>query len=237
MTLVRHSAVARKDVFKTLVRQPGGVIRYNKDGSIEAVEKFQCRYSIALTQSPIRNETAHPIFKSLFCQEVAIVELPAEMAEITVTYIGDVSTDGVISTSRLPDPTFELITEANEAPIETFPDFATTIGTSGNGAKFDANNLFLGFDKTSEFVGTTGFLTPGVVWRESGFRRTKPSAAELNEVGHINLPTGVHTPPAVASPKNWLLRAYNYTYEGKIYRYQKEWLLSGRRGWNTTIYA
>jgi hypothetical protein len=238
MSTVRRSSTAGKDVTKGLVRQPGGTMRENKDGSIECTEKFRCLYTVALAQKPVRNETQHPLFKSLYCQDVAVVELEAGMAEVIVTYIGDAATDGgVLSSSRLPDPSYDLLTEANEAPIETFPNFATTLGTTANGAKYDANNLFLGFDKTSEFVGISGFLSPNVVWRESGYRRTKPSGTELNQVGKINVPTGVEVPPTVASPRNWLLRAFIYTYEGRIYRYQKEWLLSGPRGWNSVIHS
>lgn len=237
MATVRHSTTSGKDVTKELVRQPGGTLRENKDGSIECTERFKCLYTIALSKKPVRNETPHPVFTSLYCQEVSISEIEGGMAELLVTYIGDASSDGVISTSRLPDPVFELVTEASEAPVETFPNFSTTIGTSANGAKYDANNLFLGFDKTSPFVGMTGYLTPNSVWRENGFRRTKPSGSELNVVGHIDTPSGVQTPPAVSAPRNWLLRAFNYTYEGKIYRYQKEWVLSGPNGWNSTIYV
>ncbi len=235
--VVRHSSTASKDVSKVLVRQPGGKVRYNDDGSLEATERFRCLYTVALAQAPIRNVTAHPLFTGLICQTVEIAELEAGMSEVTVTFIGDASNDGgVISTSRLPKPSYELITEASEQPIETFPDFKAVLGTSENGAKYDPNGLFLGFAASSSFAGIAGFLSAGVVWRETGMRRTKPTQGELSRVGYIDTPTGWQTPPPVESPRNWLLRAMSYTYEGKIYRYQKEWLLSGPNGWKYEIY-
>lgn len=236
MATLRATTAAGKDVRLVLVRKPGGTVRFNRDGSTESTETFSCLYSRALQLAPVRGETPHPVFTALICKECTVTEVEAGMAEVVATYIGDASDSvGVIGSARLPSPTYELICEAREEPITTFPDFATTIGTTANGAQFDSNNLFLGFDKTSAYVGQEAWLVPGVVWRKSYIQKTKPTATELNRVGKIDTPEG--SPPAATSPRNWLLRSLTFTLEGNLYRCQKEWHLSGPSGWNATIYA
>lgn len=236
MATLRTATASGKNPRLGLVRQPGGTIRFNKDGSTEATETFSAVYEKALQLAPVRNVTPHPTFASLICNDCVVTEREAGLAEVVVTYIGDATGEvGVVGTSRLPQPTYELISEAREEPIESYPNFSTTIGTTGNGAKYDSNNLFLGFDSTSEFVSMQSWLVPGLVWRKSYVQKTRPSAGTLTAVGRIDSPDG--PVPSIAPPRNWLLRSFTYTLEGNVYRCQKEWLLSSRRGWNATIYT
>lgn len=229
MSTVQRGSLAR------LVRQLGGTIVYNRDGSVSCFETYVCLYSQALALAPKRNVSKHPVFSDLYCKEVEIVEIAGERAEIRASYIGapqggDLSQGGVD-----PTPEYSLNTETNEEPIETHPKFVSDIGTTGNLAKFDTSTgLFLGFAKPSAFTGVTSYLAPGQIWKKQGVASSPPSAAESAKVGYIDAPDGdVATPQG----RNWLLRSFTWEQQGKVYPYVKIWQLSGPGGWNTTIYT
>lgn len=221
-----------RGTLSTLKRQPGGTIRFNTDASATANEVFIGLYANSLQQAPKRYVTRHPIFTNLVCNEVEIKEVGSGVCQISVQYFGQATglTDGG------PDltPTWDLSCESAEQPIETYPSFSSSIGTSGNGAKFDSNGIFLGFQASSAFAGQTSWLVPGQIWRKQGYSLSAPAASDLGRIGKIDTPDGwVATP----SGRNWLLRSFNVQLKGNVYAYTKTWELSGPAGWNTTIYA
>ena len=235
---IRSSTASGKNVKTGLVMQPGGGIQFNRDGSVTAQEICHCIYSIALTVAPKRYITTHPIYPALICDSIDVHRLPGDIAQLTVDYIGDPSAyyGGV---ANQPTPLYTLVIEGGEEPIETFYRDGSvnfkSIATTANGAVLGANGLFAGWRSSSAFVGITSYIRPHSIWRMESFQKLSPTADDLNEVGYISTPSG--PVPSVAAPYNWLLRTFDYQFQGAIYRYKKEWMLSGPRGWNTTIYS
>jgi len=176
--------------------------------------------------------TPHPIFTLLICDEVDIKEIEGGRSEITASYFGPAT--GLTMGGPPTKPYYELSGEASEQPIETYKDFSSTIGTAGNGAKFDEHGLFIGFAPDSEFAGQSAWLVPGQIFRKRDILLSPPSASALALVGKIDSPDGwIGTPTG----RNWLLRSFDVTQRGNIYPYTKTWELSGPNGWNATIYS
>ena len=235
-------SASSNNVKSKLVMQPGGTITFNRDGSVTATENYACIFSLALSLAPLRYVTPHPNYSSLLCDSVTVERVSGDMARVRVDYVGDPAAyyGGY---SNTPTPLFTLVIETGEQPIETFYKDGTTnfnsIATTANGAVLGANGLFAGWKASSQYVGITSYLKPQIIWRMESFKKTAPTSDELNTVGKIDKPTGNANiqPPSPGGSYNWLLRSYDYQFQGAIYRYKKEWLLSGPRGWNSTIYG
>jgi hypothetical protein len=214
----------------------------NKDGSVTCTETYKCKYSVALALAPRRRLSRHPIFPSLTCEEVRIVEGPGGIADIIVTYIGlapdgspDLLTIPPNEAAPLPDPVYELSVWGGESPITEYPNFATTIGATANGAVYDSSNVFTGWSNTSPYFGIESFLTARVVWRELFVTLTAPTATALNQIDKRVTPSG--PVPTAGGSRNWLLTRFDYAQEGEIYRCVREWTLSNPTGWNANVYA
>jgi hypothetical protein len=148
---------------------------------------------------------------------------------------------------------------ASEEPIETHPNFltaATTLGfdlsivtasggflaegsTSG-GAVFDADGIFLGFNKDAlnNLAGVRSYLSPQVTFQVKYATDDRPSSGTQTAIGTRSTPLN---PPSVGSGKNWLLTEVNWTNTGNggdgAYQISEGYRLSGEGGWNTNIYS
>lgn len=148
---------------------------------------------------------------------------------------------------KIPDPTYELTTSLSTEPIQTHPNFTTTIaGTPNNrqnGAIFvdpdtgfdseASNAIWKEFDSsgTPNKAGVDSYLSPGAEWKETKFQYTRPSG--IRNVGTIDSPSG--NAPTV-SGRDWLAWAESYVRRGAVYQVTSVWKLSGRNGWDTDIY-
>lgn len=238
MSTVVTRAASSNSIKTKLVMQPGGEIVFNRDGSVTATENYRCVYAIALSLAPKRYITAHPNYPALVCDDVHITRISGDEANVRVDYVGDPAAyyGGYAST---PIPLYTLVVETGEEPIETwYKDGSTnfaSIATSGNGAKFNSIGLFAGWDKTSPYVGITSYLKPRTLWRKESFQKNQPTEDDLKLVGKIDTPEGDF--PNYGGSYSWLLRNFDYQFQGAIYRYKKEWILSNPQGWNTDIYG
>ena len=148
---------------------------------------------------------------------------------------------------------------ASEEPIETHPNFltaATTLGfdlsivtasggflaegsTSG-GAVFDADGIFLGFNKNAlnNLAGVRSYLSPQVTFQVKYALDNRPSSGTQTAIGTRSTPLN---PPSVGSGKNWLLTEVNWTNTGNggdgAYQISEGYRLSGEGGWNPNIYS
>ncbi len=231
-------AASSNSIKTKLVIQPGGEIIFNRDGSVTATENYRCVYAIALSLAPRRYITPHPQYPALVCDDVHVTRLPGDAANIKVDYVGDPAAYYGGYASQ-PIPLYTLVVETGEEPIETwYKDGGTnfaSIATTANGAAFAANGLFAGWLKTSPYVAITSYLKPRTLWRKESFQKTQPSQDVLALVGKIDTPEG--NAPDYGGSYSWLLRSFDYQFQGAIYRYKKEWILSNPQGWNTTIYG
>ena len=106
---------------------------------------------------------------------------------------------------------------------------------------------FLGFDNADpsavdSLYGVESYLDSSqVTWRHSYIDGVAP--ADLSGVGSIGVPdSGVVANKPVVVPnmgkgRNWLYLSCEWVRRGYIYQIQKQWRCSGRRGWNSKIYA
>ena len=166
----------------------------------------------------------------------------------TVTYTFEGFTSG-----QTPEPTYELVSSLTQEPIQTHPDFVSTIaGTPAaplNGAIFvdpdtgwqsEADNAVfkefgpeaggLGFGGSK--AGIDSYLVPGAEWRVTSFQSTQPSS--LLSVGTISSPYG--GAPSL-SGRDWLAWSNTWTRRGATYQVSRTWKLSGRNGWDQDIYG
>jgi hypothetical protein len=139
-----------------------------------------------------------------------------------------------------PEPIYSLDIGTGQEPIETHPDFATLAGTppsgggtTSEGAVFDGDGLFVGF-KSGDLVGVRSYLASSTTWRETLVTRTRPSGAELTNIGKIDTPNG---PAPTPGGRNWLFASISYEQKARTYTVRREWILAGPGGWNADLYT
>lgn len=178
--------------------------------------------------SPIAFGSLHPVWPWMTCDRFTIgVE--------EGVWVCDGQFFGVQGT---PEPVYEFDRSTAQEAIETHNDFEEFAGTPSapqSGAQFDAEGGFIGFTSPSFplFRGVTDYLSPGAVWRKNYVTTVRP--ADVSTVGKVDVPEG--TPPAVPAGRNWLYMGLTWEQRGRVYTVRKEWLLSGRLGWNPFIYT
>lgn len=169
------------------------------------------------------------------------------------------------SEENLDQPVYDLVVGTEEVPIETHPNFVASIGGKPSaplhGAQFvdasgalttnDALGTFAGFltvvgGVVNPFAGVEAYLdASAITWRQRYVSRTPPS--DLENVHRIVSPPG---PVPNFSGRNWLyvgcsaqqrgarsMQQANIGGNNIIYDITRDFRLSGRRGWNATIYA
>ena len=146
-------------------------------------------------------------------------------------------------------PVYEFSPGTGTEPIETHDDFNkdTMAGTPAhpkNGAIFlDANGvrssdnsagLFSRFLLTSKYRGVQEYYTANnSVWTKSWTQTIAPHSASKG-ISVTKNPPG--PAPAFGGNHNWLVLPTFYTKRGRVYDCRQTFLLSGPRGWDTTIY-
>jgi len=220
-----------------LLRTHGGTIEFKDDGSVEAKEKFICRWESIPSVAPKRNSSLHPDFNSLTCVTCTGTKLRAGVAELYATYSGYfVSPTVPGGEESIDDWVQELVATTRSEPIETHPEFESSLGGTAlgpiNGAIYDSDGIFKGFKQDSLFAGIKSYLVPTVTYRLTRSSSVKPSG--VSDIGQISTPAVSISIPAGSS---WLLTSRSWRRNGGIYTVSEEWLLSGKNGWDVTIYA
>lgn len=217
------------------VLQSNGSLQTDRHGLAQATARWtRADVGNANPGSPVGFGSLHPLWSYLACDRFTITQEEA-------FWVCEAQFYGV---NGVPEPIYELDYSTSEEPIETHKDFRATIGGKPtavlHGAKFDTDGVFVGFagpfaDNTEEdtWRGITSYLAPGAIWRKSYTTSTRP--ADLGSVGKIDVPEG--SAPAVPTGYNWLYLGVTWEQRGRTYSVRKEWRLSGRRGWNATIYT
>jgi hypothetical protein len=213
-----------------LIRQTGDIITQLSDGTWEGEVVYICRWADAMRLSPIRYVAAHPDFNTLICKSVKVTRLkPGLVCEMRATYRGFFGPEDVGNSIE------EVISSTSEQPIETHPKFVDTLGGTKaaplNGATFDTNGRFTGFAADSIYAGVESYLVPSLI-----YRKTTPSRSSPGDVG----PVGTIQDPAVGGGQpgsNWLYTSRTWRRDGGVYSVTEEYMLSGPRGWDTTIYS
>jgi hypothetical protein len=188
--------------------------------------------------SPVSFGSLHPLWNFLSCDRYTI-------AHDGVYWSCEAQFFGVQGS---PVPIYELDYSTSEEPIETHKDFRTALGgkpgSELHGADFDVNGAFNGFTGGPEhpfandaeedaWRGVVSYLSPGAVWRKNYTTNVRPT--DIGSLGKLDTPEG--SPPAVPEGMNWLYVGLTWEQRGLVYQVRKEWRLSGRRGWNATIYS
>jgi hypothetical protein len=71
------------------------------------------------------------------------------------------------------------------------------------------------------------------MWRKVYVTASQPDT--FGSIGTIAVPDG--SPPTAPSGYNWLFTGISWEQKAQTYVVHKEWRLSGRHGWNSTIYS
>ena len=223
-----------------LVRQPErDQLTQREDGALIAAVSYVCAWSRLLQLMPRRNVSKHPDFSDLVCRSVNASKGKPGVAQVVATYTG-VNGPSITSGSQgqFAEVT-EMVTNLRTEPIETHPDFTSTLGgtpaSPKNGAIFNGDGIFTGFDGDSDYAGQTDYLTPGSTYRRTYFSRTVPQDSEFS-VGSVEEPPGNPPTPSGAS-YNWLSAGISWRLDGGLYVVTAEYILSGPNGWNSNIYS
>jgi hypothetical protein len=226
-------AITRKGQTGWILESPGA-LQTDRFGLATATARWR-RMDTATNANPgtpVVFTNTHPLWSYLSCDKYTISQADNGW-NCEASYYGFTGS---------PDPIYELDMRAAEEPIESHPDFASFAFPEGtNGSKFGSDQMFEGFkpeyDGTvitnPDWVGVRAYLAPGAVWRKTYLSASRPSS--LSGIGAIATPDG--SPPTVGGAYNWLYTGLTYEQRGAIYTVRQEWLLSGRRGWNASIYT
>ena len=139
---------------------------------------------------------------------------------------------------------------ASQEPIETHPrflDFAGTPSDPKNGAQFNPDGSFNFFkhnhpDDTTlnKFAGVSAYLQPRVTFTADRIAYHWPQWSELVQIGFIVNPADFvqFPPPSFPPPWSWLYSNIQVQHiGGNQFKIQRQFMLSGPKGWLPDIYA
>jgi hypothetical protein len=224
------------------------------DCTFECCGNFVSAGATLLAAYPIGS--LHPYLPHLYMESRQLV-YTATSARMVCSYAG-------AQYVNLEKPVYELVIGMQEVEIEAHPNFKDFAGTPSsnprvNGAIWidpetgsistdDATGLFdrfapqLGNGDKNPKGGVNSFLDPVVTYRESYVAQSLPSAS-----GFGRIVSNVPGPGFKGSlgARNWLYVGFTYRRRGSpeensnrlLYEVQKEWKLSGVKGWDTDIYG
>lgn len=145
---------------------------------------------------------------------------------------------------------YRLTTSGAQEPIQTHPDFKTTL--AGDGDSPLNNAVFKGEEVDSEFdyfppnagndlEGVSAYLEPAMevevtVVTISGSMADPTFHSLYNNIGEIRTPTGGGA-PALPLGRNWLLTGSSQEIIGGAVKATYLYRMSGRKGWNSLIYS
>ncbi len=142
--------------------------------------------------------------------------------------------------------TYELDGTQSQQPIQSHPDFERLRRVYGWEKLEDGS---FGFPKQvpagggggareggiSPLYGVTAWMDVGVVWRKTwAVREAEVPRIRLQDLGRISVPEG--PAPRPGERRNWMLSGVRMRQRGNSVEVTKEWMLSGRGGWDLEIY-
>lgn len=213
------------------IDQPRDRYQENSDGSFDVVRTYRTIYETWQSTKP-RRQSAHPVYPDAKLETVDCEQLSecGVLCDVTLTYKAPKTEDEVTEegsdTQDPPEPGAALppdeYTESAvdaEAPIEAHPDFAT-FGTVENGAIFDENGLFRGWEADSAFSGQLTYKAKKLTKTETKYFWAKPGSV-ASFVGDRS--------------GNWLCVSGSIARRGVYWTRSLNWEYNAA-GWNTTIY-
>lgn len=227
----------------------------DKKGLWTGTQKYYCGKESLATSLPT-NGTAHPDYDWLYAEAVEVVGMEGDWLEVDVKYAGADGGDGSAGGNDPDEPNvFEqgLRLATQEEPLATNPKYkdltaqdkheavvaATQPAKNRGGDVKPVDTSDWSEDKKDLYdrvrKGQESYLEPSVEFFQRYVSKTMP--ARLNDIGKIQEPKGA---PSVSDSRSWLLVGYNITErsvgKNSTYDIEKVWLLSGRGGWDETIY-
>lgn len=212
---------------------PGATVTYNSDGTITGTAK----YAYAQTDTPAVIGNTHPDDS-----RATAVSYTLEFDEVFQYAV--IQYRGVWSTSVVRVDV-QAALQAN--PIETHPNFTSTLGgtPSGplNGAVFDANGVFLGWPAGSalNLGGVRFYLAAANTYRFTA--ATTSASAVASAVGNIGAVASSVTGGGltISQSDGFMLQNVTVDYESvgagvTVYTYSEVWVSTQPPGWNTNIY-
>ena len=130
----------------------------------------------------------------------------------------------------------ESIGSLAEEPIQTHPNFSAILATATqNGATFDENNNFVGFNSRAggNLVGVQSYLSPTISYRRTYTTTSTPS---LVNVGRYFSAGAFSDFPVVPSGANWLLTSISFVSKSGVITVSEDYRASDSNGWNPFIY-
>lgn len=224
-------------------RAPGATLTESGAGTAVFTERIQGRKADIedFYFSLVRRVSTNPEYPGLSLESKAHVRGEGGIHFLDLVWAGATATDpDPNNPEELPEPVWVLKRSPSEEPIETHPEF-DEFGTADNGAKFDEDDLFLGFSGTgafagNEFAGVEKFLDGGAVAQKTSVYRQVPSGISTSVIPKRETPSGAPWPLPGGDGRDWMKTDLNIVQRGAAFEVTEEWTLSGQRGWNTTIY-
>jgi len=212
-------------------RQTDSSYVIKNDGTIEASLTFAVD-KINLHLLPII-EDEHPDDSRLQCYNKAITYGNLDMITCVCSYFG-------IAAKVTSDPSFDYQGGTSSEPIETHDRFDVFAGDSAapkNGAVFEDDGSFKHFagDGAGSLLGVQYYLTPAVNVSVTYWTTKKPNLSNRMKI-YKDPEIGKDIFKRVPNVKNYLLVDMPYRRVGNLYQVTEQYMGSGSRGWNETIY-
>ncbi len=223
----------------------------DKRGFWSGTQVYFLHRDYLMTLTPA-NGSAHPDYDWLKLETVAASDGEGDWLKLDCEYAGiDASLENA-DPNDPPQPVYTLDLALSEEPLETHPRYVDALDeddlqeavTKAKSPARDSDGELVEVDTTgwsSEQVelynslrrGFDKFRDPKVTWTMEWVSDARPG--NLNDIGEIDNPAG--NPPAVAAGRNWLFSGLTSVERAASFENTKVWELSGRGGWDTTIYS
>lgn len=219
------------------IKQTGSNLSVSKTGIATLTEQYRGPYNLILSSAPVIY-SAHPTYTNLKLSEKSVVREEGDIGLSSLKYEGPDPANG----DQLPDPVYELIRGNSSEPIDTHPDFVSTLGgtkasplPATGPAQFDSDGIFKNFPPNADnfLGGVQSYLAASMTFKKTYVDYSPPSS--ITAIPKVEDPEDGPF-PALTSPMNWMLMNVSWTRKGGLYEIQKDWLASGKRGWNALIY-
>ena len=214
-----------------LTRQTDSSYVIKNDGTIEASLTFTLdKASISLLPAIDDKHLDDP---RLQCYNKAITYGNLGVITCVCSYFG-------IAANTTSDPSFDYQGGTSSEPIEThdrFDNFAGTSAAPKNGAVFEDDGSFKHFagDSAGTLLGVQYYLTPVVNVSVTYWTTKKPNLSNRMKI-YKDPEIGKDIFKRVPNVKNYLLVDMPYRRVGNLYQVTEQYMGSGSRGWNATIY-
>ncbi len=216
------------------IKQSGSTLAVSKTGVATLTEQYRGPYALILSTAPNIYDP-HPTYNNLLLSEKSAVREEGDIGLSNLKYEGPDPAKG----DQLPDPVYELIRGNSSEPIDTHPDFVSTLGgkrgSELNLAVFNDDKTFKNFqpDATNNLGGVQSYLAASMTFKKTYVDYSPPSS--ITDIPKVEDPEDGPF-PALTPPMNWMLMNVSWTRKGGLYEIQKDWMASGKRGWNPLIY-